>query len=166
VQIIDAQIDQATAQLDLVESQLERTKLIAPFGGVVVSGDLSQRLGGLVEQGEVLFEVAPLDSYRVILQVDESRIADVNEGQRGVVVLSSLSDKKFPFMINQITPISTPMEGRNYFRVEAELEDVSGSLRPGMEGVGKISIDRRRLVSIWTRDVREWLRLWVWSWWP
>ena len=36
------------------------------FDGVVVSGDLSQSLGAPVERGQVLFEIAPLDGYRVV----------------------------------------------------------------------------------------------------
>ncbi|MCC6640715.1 MAG: GAF domain-containing protein, partial [Deltaproteobacteria bacterium] len=69
--ILSAQIDQARAQLALLEDQLGRTELRAPVAGVVVSGDLSQRLGAPVERGSVLFEVAPLDAWRVVLQVDE-----------------------------------------------------------------------------------------------
>lgn len=164
--IITSQLDQAAAQLDLVQSQLRRTRLTAPFDGIVVSGDLSQRIDGLVEQGEVLFELAPLNSYRVILQVDEYRIADVHAGQQGTLVLPALMDKNFDFTVEKITPISSPKDGKNFFRVEAKLRDSSDVLRPGMEGVGKISIDRRRLIAIWTRDLMDWLRLKVWCWWP
>ncbi len=166
VKIMDAKLDQAAAQLNLVESKLERTLIRAPFDGIVISGDLSQRLGGLVEQGEVLFEVTPLDSYRVILKVDERRIADVRKGQHGNLLLSSIPDEQFDFIIEKITPITTPEEGRNYFRVEAQLQNVTQRLRPGMEGIGKISVDRRKLISIWTRSLVEWTRLWIWSWWP
>lgn len=164
--IIASQLDQATAQLDLVQSQLNRTSLAAPFDGIVVSGDLSQRIDGSVAQGEVLFEIAPLNSYRVILNVDEYRIAEVREGQRGTLVLPALLDQGFGFEVEKITPISSQEEGRNYFRVEAKLSRTSDSLRPGMEGVGKISVDRRRLASIWTRDLADWLRMKVWRWWP
>jgi len=164
--IIEAQRDQVNAQLELVERQLERTRIHAPFDAVITSGDLSQRLGGSVQQGEVLFELAPLDAYRLILQVDEGRIADVTIGQTGTLVLSSFPRQSFEFVVEKITPISSAEEGRNYFRVEAALEEVSDRIRPGMEGVGKIAVDRRKLISIWTRDMMEWLRLWIWSWWP
>lgn len=164
--IITSQLDQVKAQLDLVQSQLRRTSLVAPFDGIVVSGDLSQRIDGAVEQGEVLFELAPLNAYRVILQVDEYRIADVRQRQRGTLVLPALMDSGLEFEVEKITPISSQREGKNYFRVEARLLKSSDSLRPGMEGVGKISVDRRRLVSIWTRDLVDWVRLKVWSWWP
>ncbi len=164
--ILSAQLEQAGAQLDLVASKLERTLLRAPYHGLVTSGDLTQRLGGSVQQGEVLFEVAPLDEYRVILKVDERRIADVKVGQPGKLVLTSLPAENFPFTVSKITPITTAEEGVNYFRIEAQLEETNESLRPGMEGVGKILVDKRNLFGIWTRDLREWFILWIWSWWP
>jgi len=164
--IIASQLDQARAQLDLVQSQLQRTSLVAPFDGIVVSGDLSQRVDGSVEQGEILFELSPLHSYRVILQVDEYRIAEVRKGQRGTLVLPALLDSHFDFEVEKITPMSSQKEGKNYFRVEAKLIKASDVLRPGMEGIGKISVDRRRLISIWTRDLMDWMRMKVWYWWP
>ena len=57
-------------------------------------------------------------------------------------------------------------EGKNLFMVEAELQDVSRRLRPGMEGYGKVIIDQRKLIWIWTHKAVDWLRIWVWSWMP
>jgi multidrug resistance efflux pump len=164
--IIEAQLDQATAELELIEARLHRTQLLAPFAGLLVSGDLSQRLGSAVTKGEVLFEVTPLDAYRVILEVDERRIGDVRPGQPGHLVLASHPGKTYAFTVTKITPITTAEEGRNFFRVEAQLTTVDDSLRPGMEGVGKVFVDRRRLIAIWTRELIEWLDLWLWRWLP
>lgn len=164
--IIEAQLDQASAELELIESRLQRTQLLAPFAGLLVSGDLSQRLGSAVTKGEVLFEVTPLDAYRVILEVDERRIGDVRPGQQGNLVLASQPGKTYAFSVTKITPITTAEEGRNFFRVEAQLATVDESLRPGMEGVGKVYVDRRRLIAIWTRELIEWFDLWLWRWLP
>jgi multidrug resistance efflux pump len=166
VMILSAQVDQARAQLALLDEQLARIQVLAPFDGIVVTGDLSQSLGSPVERGQVLFEVAPLDAYRVILQVDERDIAGVAVGQRGHLVLSGFPTEHLPFTVEQVTPVSTAREGRNYFRVEARLESMPEHLRPGMEGVGKVEIDRRLLLWIWTHQVIDWLRLALWSWLP
>lgn len=166
VNVLNAEIKQADAQLALTENNLARAEITAPFDGLLVSGDLTRSLGSTVQQGDLLFEITPLDAYRVILKVDESRIGDVVVGQTGRLVLSSLPGSPFGFRVTKITPISVAEEGRNYFRVEASLDTVTPQLRPGMEGVGKISVDRRNLFSIWTRSLRETIRLWVWSWRP
>jgi RND family efflux transporter MFP subunit len=166
VKILTAQIDQANAQLALLDDQLSRTRVLAPFNGIVVTGDLSQMLGSPVERGQALFEIAPLESYRVILQVDERDIADVSVGQRGQLLLSAFPTAPLPFRVAKITPVSTPHEGRNYFRVEAQLDSTPERLRPGMEGVGKVEVGRRLLIWIWTRQVIDWMRLKLWTWIP
>ena len=164
--ILAAQLGQAEAQLGLIEEKLARTRLLAPFDAVVVSGDLSQQLGAPVEQGKVLFELAPLDAYRVILQVDERDISYVQLGQSGELALAGITGSTLPFRVKAITSVSTPQEGRNFFRVEAQLAEAPAGVRPGMEGVGKIVVGERRLAWIWTRNFVNWVRISLWAWLP
>ena len=166
VNITAAQIEQARAQIALLDDQLSKTRLLAGSDGVVVTGDLSQSLGAPVERGQVLFEIAPLDAYRVALEVDERDVSEVAVGQHGRLLLSAAPTDALPFAVKKITPVSTAREGRNYFRVEATLERTPANLRPGMEGVGKIEIGRRRLIWIWTRQAVNWVRLQIWTWLP
>lgn len=161
--VVAAEIAQSDAQIALVADKLSRATLVAPFDGVVISGDLSQLLGTPVEQGKLLFQVAPLDAYRVILQVDERDIASVQENQTGELTLSGLPDQRLGFSVQEITPVASQEEGRNYFRVEAHLRTMLDRVRPGMEGVGKITIGSRKLIWIWTHSLVDWLRTWVWK---
>jgi RND family efflux transporter MFP subunit len=165
--ILAAQIEQADAQIALLEEQLNRVVVTAPFSGIVVAGDLSQSLGAPVERGEALFELAPLDSYRIILEVDERDIGPVEVGQSGSLALTGMPEQTLDFSVEKITPISTASEGRNYFRVEANLAAAPPALlRPGMEGVAKIDAGRRNLFWIWTHKITYWIRMFFWSWWP
>ncbi len=166
VRILDAQLNQAETQLALLDEQLARTKLKAPFDGIVVSGDLSQSLGVPVTRGDMLFQVAPLNRYRVILVVDERDLSQVAVGQTGRLTLAGLTDESFAMEISKITPVSSAQEGRNIFKVEAALSEASPKLRPGMEGIGKISVDRRSQLWIWSHKLVHWVRYWLWSWWP
>lgn len=166
INVFQAQTEQLNSQINLVEEQISRTKLTARFAGVVVSGDLSQSLGAPLRKGEVLFEIAPLDSYRMILEVDDHDIAQIDTELGGKVVLSAFPDQSLDFKINRITPVATAREGRNYFRVEAELLEPVVNLRPGMEGIAKIEVDRRNLTWILTRGLVDWFRLWAWTWIP
>ena len=164
--ILSAQVSQAEAQMALLDEQLARTRLVAPFGGIVISGDLSRALGTPVERGEVLFQVAPLDAYRVVLQVDERDVADLKTGQRGHLALSALPGERFPLVLEKVSTVSQTDQGLAAFRVEARLEGAADVLRPGMQGVGKVVAGERRLIWIWTRRLVGWLQLWLWSWWP
>lgn len=165
--ILEAQIAQADAQIELLDSQLERMTIRAPFSGMVVSGDLSQALGAPLERGDVIFEVAPLSDFRVMLRVDERDIADIAPGQEGDLVLSAFPDADVTLEVVRITPISTAAEGENFFVVEAALTGTPEvELRPGMEGVAKVNIREERLVTIWTKRTWLWLRMTAWKWWP
>ncbi len=107
-----------------------------------MSGDLSQSLGAPVERGQVLFEIAPLDDYRVALQVDERDISHVVVGPAGELAVSSMPGERFGFAVTKVTPVNSAKEGRNFFRVEAALEAKPGPrLRPGHGGRRQ---DRRR----------------------
>lgn len=164
--IIRAQIDQARAQLSLVEEQLARTRIVAPFDGVVVSGDLSQSVGASLERGEELFQVAPLDSYRVVLEVDERDVKDIAPEQEGVLRVSAMPETELPYRIERVTPMAMQGEGRNFFRVEAVLGATNADLRPGMEGVARTEVDRRLLIRIWGEKTLNWIRLALWRWLP
>ena len=164
--ITAARLQQVRAELKLVDEQIARTRVVSSFDGMVVSGDLTQSLNAPVERGQVLFEVAPLADYRVVVQVDERDIAAIQPGQRGQLLLAASPADVLDFTVTKIVPVSVAKEGRNYFSVEARLDRVPAQLRPGMEGVGKIAVGRRRLAWIWSRQGVDWIRLRLWAWLP
>ena len=166
MRVIKEQISQIDAEIDLIEQQMKSIHLTAPFDGVVIEGDLSQMLGSPVERGDSLFKIAPLEGYRIILKVDEREISYVREGQNGTLALSSLSQLNFPIKVERITSVARAEDGANTFRVEASLPGVPDFLRPGMQGIGKINAGRETMIWIWTHEIIDWFRLWLWSWIP
>jgi RND family efflux transporter MFP subunit len=165
--VLAAQINQAEAQYALAEERIGRATLIAPYDGVVVSGDLSQQIGSPVETGKLLFEVAPLQGWRVMLEVDDRDIARLALAQRGELVLSGLPGTVLPIEVRRITPVAVQRDGRNLFSVEAAVQgSAPAGLRPGMEGVAKVAVGERSLLWIWTHGFFDWLRLALWNWLP
>ncbi len=161
-----AQAAQAQAQLDLVNAKLQRVDVVAPFDAVVVKGDLSQLLGSPIDSGKVLFELAPLEAWRVILKVDERDVAWLQPGQRGELVLASLPGQSYALTTRRVLSVATAEEGRNYFRVEAALDAEAVRLRPGMEGVAKVGVGEASLLWVWTHRLTNWLRRTAWEWAP
>jgi multidrug efflux pump subunit AcrA (membrane-fusion protein) len=159
-----AQIDEAEAQIKLVDEQLSRLQLKAPFDALITAGDLSQSIGAVVSRGTTLFELAPLDAYRVTLGVDQSQIGDVKLGQTGEALFAAVPDQAFPFLVDKITPVAEAREGRTVFRVEGKLTGAPERLRPGMDGVAKINVDRRLLIWIWARSFLDWAQIASWQW--
>ena len=166
VQVLGAQMRQAEAQSALATEKIQRARVLAPIQGVVVSGDLSQQIGAPAEVGKKLFEIAPLDRYRVILQVDEREIRHVQEGQEGHLMITGIAEAPMPLKVNKVTPVATAQDGKNFFRVEATLDAASTRLRPGMEGVSKIEVGRHSLWWALTHSFTDWLRLSMCTWLP
>ena len=162
--ILRARSDQINAELALVEQRISRTELRAPRAGYVTSGDLSQSMGAPVEIGDVLFEVAPLEDYRVILEIDERDMAGIKKGNNGQVVIKAMPGEPVDLVVDQIVPMAISGDGKTYFRVEGEFENQANDLRPGMEGIARINVGERKLLWIWTHKVVDRVRLWLWSW--
>lgn len=161
--IMQARLGRATSQLALIEEQLKRARVIAPFDGMIIAGDLSHSMGAPVSRGDVLFEIAPLDDYRVELDVDEADIAAVAVGQTGHLALTALPGERLAFTVDQITSVAETTDGRNVFKVEGHLEEDVALLRPGMRGVGKVAAGEHRLIWVWTHRLVDRIRLWLWS---
>lgn len=164
--IVRAQIEQTEAQIALIDEQLSRTRITAPFDGYVVEGDLSQAVGASVERGETLFTIAPLDGFRVVLEIGEADIRSIEPGQEGRLRLAAFPEMPLDYTVARITPLAQQGDGRNFFRVEAEFGGNIDKLRPGMEGVARTEIDERRLGWVVLHDIVDWVRLRAWAWAP
>jgi hypothetical protein len=160
-----SELQQAEALLQLANTKLARVVLRAPMGGLVVSGDWSQKLGSPIEVGKEMFEVADTEGYRVVLHVPDRDVTRVHAGQTGLIRLTGHPTQSFPFRVSRVTAIASVADNTNGFRVEAEWQGPVPPLSPGMQGVGKVVVGQARLIDLWTRPTRDWLQLKLWSWW-
>jgi biotin carboxyl carrier protein len=161
-QIAQANSDKAQAQIDLLNYLIERGKIISPISGAVVKGDLKRQIGAPVKTGDVLFEVTPLESLRAELLVPEDLIFDIAIDQEGYLATVSYPSQRIKFIVERINPMAEVVGNRNVFKVRVRLLETRSWMRPGMEGVAKISIGKRRYVWIWTRRIVNWLRMKLW----
>ena len=164
--IFKSQVSQSDAQLDLLEKKIQRATLVSSLDGVIISGDLNRSLGAPVKTGDLLFEVAPLDEYRLIILVDEKQVVDVKPGQSGTLTLKAMPDNSLPLVVNKVSPVFSEDEKGIAYRVEAQLAEHYAGLRPGMEGVAKIDIDQRSFAWIYLHELFDVIRLWAWRWLP
>lgn len=165
----DARIAESRAQLALVEQQIVRTRLVAPFDGLVIKGDLAQQLGAPLKRGDLLLTLTPSRDFRVMLEIDERDAASVHAGTRGSLTLSALPERSFDLVVERVMPVAQAEGGRNLFEAEARLETGSASrveaLRPGLQGMAKLRAGERPLYWLISHRALDWLRLQWWSWW-
>ncbi|MCE4540134.1 HlyD family efflux transporter periplasmic adaptor subunit [Pelomonas sp. P7] len=164
VALASAELQGVEGQLALVDAKLARTRLVAPMDGLIVTGDWVQQLGAPVELGKEMFEIAS-EGYRVVLHVPERDIARVRTGQRGVLRLSGQPQAGHDFELSRVTATASVQDGINGFRAEAAWLGEVPPLSPGMQGVAKVVVGSANLLTIWTRESIDWLRLKLWQYW-
>jgi len=161
-QIALAEAERLAAQIDLLDWKIERATIRSPIDGVIVQGDLSKQIGGPVETGQQLFEVAPLDRLRVKLAVAEDRVVDLAPGQSGRLAAASHPGRRLAFEIERIDPMAQVVDQRNVFEVQGRLRATQPWLRPGMEGLAKVDVGEASYAWLWTRDLVNWIRMKLW----
>jgi multidrug resistance efflux pump len=161
-QIAQANADKADAQIDLLSYQIERASLVSPISGIVVKGDLKREISAPVKTGDILFEVCPLESLRAELMVAEDLVLYIKTGQEGRLASASYPGKPIRFVVERINPMAETVGQRNVFKIRVRLLETFPWMRPGMEGVAKVSVGERRYIWIWTRKVTNWIRMKLW----
>jgi len=163
MRIAQAQAAQARVRLEMVRQRLRRAKLTAPAAGYVVEGDLRQRVGAPVRQGDVLFRVSGLDASYVEARVSERDVGEIQLGGTGEIAFASQPKLKFPLRVVLIEPVAVTDELGNVFVVRCAIESGPESWwRPGMSGVAKLDGERHTFFWIFFRRTVDFLRLLLW----
>lgn len=164
VAIRASKMDELNAQRDLISTQVEQTRLLAPFDGVVIKGDLVQLLGSPLKRSDILLTLSEGDEFRVIAEIAEQDIGDIKIGQQGVLVLAALPSESFKVRVARITPVAgvTP-DGQNAFEVEAAIDAQNPVLTPGLKGVVKFDVGQSP--PGWRWLIRAWHSIYyaIWS---
>ncbi len=139
VRLTEAQADNVRAQLNIVQYQINRAVLVAPQDGIVVAGDLRDRVGDILRRGESLFELSAGGRLRLDVQVPESEVSIVAPGLTGVFSPFSRPDSSYTLELERVAVSATQHGGGNVYVVEANLPDQEEWVRAGMEGVARVN---------------------------
>ncbi|MBW3565744.1 MAG: efflux RND transporter periplasmic adaptor subunit [Acidobacteria bacterium] len=133
-------VRQAQAALDSAQDDLNRTTLVAPISGRVVS--LNAREGEVVvtgtmnNPGSVIATIADLSDILVEALVSETEVVEVSLGQRARVEVDAIRDHTYE---GQVAEIGSSAEasaaagaGLRFFNVKVLLNEQDDRLRPGM----------------------------------
>ena len=159
-----AQMNQARSRMELLQYHIDRASVRTPINGIVLSGYWHDKVGGVIDQGKPMFEIASMDNPLALVRISEDDIdlVDSQKIKSGHLATRSVPEKKFSFQIDRIVPLATPVDGENVFEIRCHIDNPASWLRPGMEGLARIDIGRRRIIWIATRRVINKIRLWLW----
>jgi multidrug efflux pump subunit AcrA (membrane-fusion protein) len=165
----------AAADVKYYEFQISQSKMVAPFDGIVLKGELDDKVGSPVKNGDPLMEIEQTDQpLKAELAVPERDIHFIREmpqaaadqkntdGWTGKLATNSLPGQDIQFKIERIVPLGDAKDAENTFKVYAVLGEQPGFIRPGMAGEARIDAGHKRLVWIWTHRLVDFLRLKLW----
>jgi membrane fusion protein, multidrug efflux system len=118
----------AQATLKSLEIELEKTRITAPFDGVVARRYL--HVGQEVAKNDRLFWISAVEPLRVKFALPEAYLGRVRKGTELIVVTSATPGEVHPARVVFVSPVVDPSS--DTIDVTAELQKPSVGLRPGM----------------------------------
>ena len=121
--LVDAQATQQSLQLEL-----EKTKVVAPFDGIVARR--YTRVGQKIAVGDRLFWVTAESPLRLRFTLPENFAGHINRGQHFALTSPDIQDQHWSAAVVQISPVVDPSSGT--IEVLCEVIGAADGLRPGM----------------------------------
>jgi membrane fusion protein (multidrug efflux system) len=125
---VTEQLNTSKQEEHSLELELEKTRIMAPFGGLVARRYV--REGQSVAKGDRLFWVTAEGPLRVRFTLPEKFIGRVKKGQQFSLTVPEAASEKHDIKIIEISPVVDPSSGT--IELLAELVGNRGELRPGM----------------------------------
>ncbi|NLL14810.1 MAG: efflux RND transporter periplasmic adaptor subunit [Fibrobacter sp.] len=141
-----AQLKESRANLDQTLEQLQKTRITSPIEGTVIQINIEPGenviTGTLDNPGTKLMVIADLSRMEVESQVDEADIAKVNMGQRAVVEVEALPEKRFKGVVHEVSYAAEDQNDEQdatvSYNISILIEDTIAELKPGMTATSEI----------------------------
>jgi RND family efflux transporter MFP subunit len=132
---VQEQLNTAKQEEQSLELELEKTRIMAPFAGLVARRYV--RAGQSVSRGDRLFWVTAEGPLRVRFTLPEKFLGHLKKGQDFSVTSPDLPAEKYSAKIVELSPVIDPSSGT--IEALAEISGARGDLRPGMTVVVHIA---------------------------
>jgi len=123
-----ARVEGAQAQLQVAQTALDDCALKAPFSGVILTAGLE--VGQLVSPGVTGFVLADTSSVKAQFGVSDVMLKDLKLGGELSINTESVAGVEFKGRISRISPAADPKS--RVFEVELTIPNADGRLKPGM----------------------------------
>lgn len=116
------------AAVQLAEAKVAKTRVRAPFNGVVGLRNVS--VGDFVKEGQDLVNIEDIATLRVDFKLPETYLGRLKKGQALEVTTDALAGEPFPAVLDAVDPLLD--QGGRALSARARLNNAAGKLRPGM----------------------------------
>jgi len=158
----------ADAKIAVAEARLERTRLRAPFAGVIA--EINGELGEFVTPSPVGIPTPPtvdlIDASCLYISapIDEVDAPAVMAGQDAIITMDAFPDHPFPGFVRRVAPYVLDLEKQaRTVEIEAEIKNPqSENLLPGYSADVEIVLDtRENVLRVPTQAIVERTRVFV-----
>lgn len=164
-----AQVKEARANLQQALDQLQKTRITSPIQGTVIQINVEPGenviTGTLNNPGTKLMVVADMSKMEVESQVDEADIAKVKMGQKAIIEVEALPEKRLNGSVHEIGYAAEDQEFEQdnavNYNISILIEDTVSELKAGMTATSEIiTAELRNIVmvpiqSVLTRPVEQ-----------
>ncbi|MFF0826089.1 efflux RND transporter periplasmic adaptor subunit [Brevibacillus sp. NPDC003359] len=147
---VDADLKQASSQVELAKKTLQETQLVAPFSGTVI--DVTQKAGSLAQPGQSIIHL--VDSSEVKLKVDVPLDVMENHKQGDTVTVAVEGKAKSTGTITFVSPVLNAETGK--YLVEIAVSNNDNVLIEGM--VATVEMSRKvngMLIPVQSVGIKE-----------
>lgn len=148
-----ANVTKAAAQVSSTRTTLSYTTITAPRDGVILAKDVEE--GTIVNSGRsgvatgtTIVELGDLSSMYVDVDVDETDLADVKDGQHVNIDVDSVGDKVLHGLVTRVDPEATTTSNVTTVKVEIQVLDSDKRLLPGLSATCDFLVGERKNVLV------------------
>ncbi|SPD73232.1 Periplasmic component of efflux system [uncultured Desulfobacterium sp.] len=141
---LKAQVSQARATLESIETDLIKSVIRSPINGIVLTRSVEPgQTVAATFQTPVLFTLAEdLTKMELHVDVNEADVGMVQEGQEANFTVDAYSDRSFPARITQVRYGAKTVEGVVTYETLLSVDNKELVLRPGMTATAEITVKK------------------------
>ncbi len=155
-------VQRLDARIALEEDRKARAVLTSPIHGIVVLGDLNERIGSTVRQGDPLLEVSDPAMLELSLSILATDIGKVSAGDTAEFRPDYDPAQTHAVEIQNVSPAIDLNAEVPVAPAEARFDTVPEGLRPGLTGIVHVGDERTPIWRVVYRTIRDWILLRVW----
>lgn len=163
----EARLAAAKQALELAQTQLENTTVIAPAGGLLVYKPLhlageyrTLRVGDTLHANQPFMVIPNMDDLVLRTLVPESELSRIRAGQSAAMIPSAFPDLQMRGVVDQVGAIAESMPGKpawqRYFSVQISIDGRDPRLRPGMSVIAHVVAQQRSDALLVPRRAVTW----------
>ncbi len=116
------------AKLKTLNSQIETTRILAPFSGVI--NKINAKQGEMASPAAPLIQILNLSKIKITADIAEKYIAVIKKNEKVLITFSAYPDLKINTKINRIGDVIDPIN--RTFEIEVNVNNADKKIKPNM----------------------------------